>query len=426
VELKERLAHLAKTGDVPVFAVVGSGHRSPVRRLRLSDGINLVASPRHAAVLLVAGTLTEAATETVSRVHDQMAGPRVTVGWNHPEPSVVPLAENVVGGVPDVTAAIRQQFANVLTGTTPGEPPLLPNVDPVEWRGVGPYGHGGAGMTGGNPYGRPLPLRAPARDTLELDQLPITIGPWFAGFPPGLALRVLLQGDVVQGLEVDSTRFVAAGPGGVFERALREPTLIRDLEMDRARHHLEWMADALLICGVDRLALRADRLASTIEAGDVQRVDRLIASVRRSLLRPMTMRGVGVLPPDVDLTGLGPVARAAGVAEDARAAEDGYDDLGFTPVTHTAGDAWARFSQRAQETTQAIDLAGRAGNRLAFGNGAVEAPDGLHRAEGSRPSDRFVAMLEVVLNGEEWGDLVTTIQSFDIDMESVSATKDVP
>lgn len=418
--LRARLADLAKTGEVPVFAVVGGGYRSAMHRLRIAEGIRIVYSPRHAAVLLVAGTFTEAATETVSRVHDQMAGPRVTVGWGRPEPTPVPTRANPAGDASEIATVIRRQFHDVVTGVIPSEPPLLPDVDPVQWRGVGPYGHGGTGMTGGTPYGRPLALRAPDRDGLELDQLPVTVGPWFTGFPPGLALRVSLQGDVAQAVEVVTANVVSAGPAGGFTRALYEPTPIRDLEMARAVHHLEWMADTLLIAGVDRLALRADRLAEAIRPGDVEPVARLVAAARRSLLRPMALRGVGMLMPDIDLGGLGPIARAAGVPDDRRTAERAYRDIGFQPVTHDAGDAWARFAQRAAEAAQAVDLAARAGDRRAFGNGEVEAPDGLHRVDESGPADRLISMLETVLSGMEWGDLVATVQSLDIDMESVS------
>ncbi|GMQ93399.1 MAG: hypothetical protein BMS9Abin12_0876 [Acidimicrobiia bacterium] len=418
--LRARIAHLAKTGEVPVFAVVGGGYRSAIHRLRLAEGIHIVATPRHAAVLLIAGTLTEAAAESVARVHDQMAGPRVTVGWGHPEPTVVPIGARATGDVSDIATVVRRQFHDVVIGTIPSEPPLLPDVDPVEWRGVGPYGHGGAGMTGGTPYGRPLPLRAPDRDNLELDQLPVTVGPWFAGFPPGLAMRVSLQGDVAQAVEVVTNDIVSAGPAGVFARALREPMPIRDLEMARARHHLEWMADALLIAGVDRLAVRADRLAEALGPGDVEPVERLMKAVGRSLLHPMTLRNVGVFPPDVEIAGLGPVARSSGIPDDRRTSEQGYRDIDFQPVTHRTGDAWARFSQRAAEASQAVDLARRAGNRSAFGNGEVEAPDGLHRLGEPSPADMSISMLDRVLSGTEWGDLVTIVQSLDIDMESVS------
>lgn len=418
--LKDRLAHLAKTGDVPVFVVVGGGYRSAVHRLRLAEGIRIVASPRHAAVLLIAGALTEDATETVRHVHDQMAGPRATLGWGHPEPSTIPLQTMVVGGVPEVTTAIRRLFDDVLSGAVEPERPLLPDVDKVEWRGVGPYGHGGTGMTGGTPFGRPLALRAPSRDGLELDQLPVTIGPWFAGFPPGLALRVSLQGDVAQAIEIATTNPVATGTDGIFTRAMHQPTAIRELEMARAVHHLEWIADALLISGVDRLAMRADRLAETIGPGDVEPVDHLMKATRRSLLRVMTLRNVGVLSSEIELVGLGPVARAAGVADDRREQEPGYRDIGFEPVTQSKGDAWARFVQRGHEAKQAVELAGRAGDHVAFGDGEVEAPDGLHRVGEPDPANRLVSMLDTVLVGAEWGDLVTIVQSLDIDMETVS------
>lgn len=418
--LRARLARLAAAGEAPVFAIAGGGYRSAIRRLRHTGGIHLVDSPRHAAVLLVAGSLAEAATESVARVHDQMAGPRVTVGWGHPEPTVVPVTTGVTGDVADVAAVLRRRFQEVMTGVIAPEPPLLPDVDSVEWRGVGPYGHGGTGMTGGTPYGRPLALRAPDRDGLELDQLPVTVGPWFGGFPPGLALRVSLQGDVAQSVEVVTTDLVLAGPDGVFGRALHEPMLIRDLEMARARHHLEWMADTLRLAGVDRLAMRVERLAPMIGPGDVRAVARLMTAVRRSLLRPMALRGVGVLPAEIEVVGLGPVARAAGIRDDRRTAEPGYRDLDFQPVTHDAGDAWARFAQRAAEAAQAVDLAGRAGDRRAFGEGEVEASDGLHRAGMATPADTVTSLLGTVLSGMEWGDLVTTVQSLDIDLESVS------
>jgi len=421
VGLKSRLAHLAQSSDVPVFVVAGGGHRSALHRLRTTNGICFVASPRHASVLLVVGNLTEAAKRSVTQVHDQMAGPRLTIGWAHPTPTAVPLAANIDGDSADAAATLKQMFRELMTGAISPEAPLLPNVDAVEWRGVGPYGHGGAGMTGGTPYGRPLALRAPDPDGLELDQLPVTIGPWFSGFPAGLALRVSLQGDVAQKVEVVADDFVSPGPDGIFTRSMHEPTSIRELEMARAEHHLRWMADALMIAGVDKLAIRADRLAAGIGPGDVQAVESLTSAARRSLVRIMNLGGVGVLPADIDLTGLGPVARAAGMDEDRRMAELAYCDLEFEPVVQHAGDAWTRFVQRAAEAGQAVDLAGRAGDRVAFGDGETEAPDGLLRIGEPGPAHTLLSMLETVLAGREWGDLVAIVQSLDIDMESVSA-----
>ncbi len=411
---------MAGAGEAPVFVVAGGGARSALHQLRLAEGIRIVATPRHAAVLLIVGRVTEAATESIRHVHDQMAGPRVTVAWGHPEPTAVPVRAATDGGVAEATELIRRQFHNVVNGVIAPEPVWLPDIDPVEWRGVGPYGHGGAGMTGGTPYGRPLALRAPARDGLELDVLPLTVGPWFPALPAGLALRVSFQGDIAQVVEVVSADLVGfESPGGVVART-GEPLLIRDLELARARHHLEWMADTFRLAGIDRLALAAGRLAASIDPGDSALVDRLATGARRSLLGPMSLRGVGVLPSDIDLSGLGPIARAAGRDDDLRATEPAYREIGFEPVTHHGGDAWARFEQRAAEAVQAIELAGRAGDRRAFGAGEIEGPDGRHRVGEPTPATRLVTHLEQMLTGLEWGDLVTTVQSLDIDMESVT------
>ena len=129
--LRSRLAHLATTAEAPVFAVIGGGYRSEMHSLRLAEGIRIVATPRHASVLLIAGALNAAAEESVRHVHDQMAGPRTTVAWGHAEPTVVPVAVNVAGGVADISAVIRRQFHEVVTGAIHPEPPLLPDFDPV-------------------------------------------------------------------------------------------------------------------------------------------------------------------------------------------------------------------------------------------------------------------------------------------------------
>jgi Respiratory-chain NADH dehydrogenase, 49 Kd subunit len=402
-----------------VFVIAGGGTRSAIHQLRLAEGIRIVPTPRHAAVLLLVGTLTDAATDSITQVHDQMAGPRVTIAWGHPEPTAVRVRAATDGGVDEITELIRRHFRNVVTGVIAPEPRWLPDVDQVEWRGVGPYGHGGAGMTGGTPYGRPLALRAPARDGLELDVLPITVGPWFPGLPAGLALRISFQGDIAQVVEVIPSDLVGFESHGGLVATVGEPMLIRDLEMARARRHLEWMADTFRTAGVDRAALVAGRIAATVRAGDTDPVDRLVAAARRSLLRPMSLGGVGILPADIDLSGLGPVARAAGADDDLRACEPAYRELGFEPVNRHGGDAWARFEQRAAEAVQALELAARAGDRRAFGDGEIEGPDGRFRVGEPTPAARLVSLLERVLTGMEWGDLVTTVQSLDIDMDSV-------
>src|SRR3546814_14127208 len=68
----------------------------------------------------------------------------------------------------------------------------------VPTRRFSDLGQGGTGMTGGVPYGRPLPGWAEDRDGLKLDQLQLRLGPAYPGLPPGLVLDLHMQGDILQ------------------------------------------------------------------------------------------------------------------------------------------------------------------------------------------------------------------------------------
>jgi Ni,Fe-hydrogenase III large subunit len=128
-------------------------------------------------------------------------------------------------------------------------------------------------------------------------------------------------------------------------------------------------------------------------------------------------RGVGRIAGD-ELAGLGagPVARAAGLAEDVRLEDPAYRELGFEPILGDGADAATRLRLRLAEAAQSFDLAARAGDRHTTLRGRVESPRG--RLEpGSGPSARLLTLMSSVLRETEWGDAVTTIVSLDIDLE---------
>ena len=134
--------------------------------------------------------------------------------------------------------------------------------------------------------------------------------------------------------------------------------------------------------------------------------------------------------------GLGPVARAAGVPEDARSDDPAYRALDFAPIVQSdaagLGDARARWRQRIAETVQSLELAGRAGDRCTGGAGgsAIERPRGPISASASAetPTGVLLSVLPVLLAGLEWGDAVTTIVSLDLDLResAVGATPLAP
>ncbi len=386
--------------------------------------VELVATPRHATLLLVAGRFPSGAIPGLAVVHDQIPVPRATVRWNGEVSDEISSARLVGGDEEDLIATLVALHREMMADPSRSGPPILPDVDAVEWRGVGPYGHGGKGMTGGTPYGRPLAERAGDRDGIELDQLPVTIGPWVGALPWGLELAVKLQGDLVQEVEV-GPRLSTDPPTDVFSMATRKPMTVAVLELERARHHLRWLADALSIQGLSALGLRALRLGKILTPHHQREVRRLLAMVRRSGIFGLALNRAGGEVTGSQAKGLGPVARAGGVDDDARRDEPAYRELGFQTILHQKGDAAARWRQRMAEVTQSLDLSDRAGDRTAFGAGLVEGPRGRITANGPSPSVVVLDLLPQLLSGLEWGDAVSLVWSLDIDpTESVETHVD--
>lgn len=424
MDLSGWIGRLAAQAATPVFAVAGGGAREAVQDLRLRPELRLVDTPRAANILLVAGAIADAWRTPLARLHDTMPHPRATLVWRasaSTDPTLPGLHDPVDAG-PDPVATAGAIYRDLVTGRRATEPPILPDTDPAPWRGVGPYGQGGTGMTGGVPYGRPMAELAPDPDGLRLDVLPVAVGPFFPRLPAGLVLDVWLAGDLVlEGTVVGDTlgdHPVAVRPGlQPFVRALEEPVPIADLETARAREHLRWLADALHAAGLEALAVHALRLATAAGPGDAARVAGLADLVRRTQVGRWSLPSAGRLDADaVRGLGLGPVTRAAGVSEDVRLDDPAYRELGFAPVRAEGGHAWSRWEVRLAEAAQSLDLAARAGDRRTQLVGRVESPRGrLER--GDAPTERTLALVPALLREMEWGDAIATLSSLDLDLD---------
>ena len=424
--LTRRLEQLAAEARVPVFAIAGNGARDAVQDLRLRSEIRIVDTPKAASILVVAGPIADVHATALARVHDALPHPRTTVLWA-PQGALasLPGAVAVVVADSDPVAVVVAAYRDLVLGRRPSEPAILPDADPAEWRGVGPYGQGGSGMTGGTPYGRPMAELGPDPDGLRLDVVPVRVGPFFPRFPSGLVLGIRFSGDLVLDAAIEEG---AVGPPvgpprpglQAFLRALTEPVPIAELELVRAREHLRWLADALVAHGLPALGARALRLAQRVQPGDGSTVRRLARLIGWTQVTRWSTRGVGTVSADA-LAGLGagPVARAAGLAEDVRLEDPAYGALGFEPVLGDRGDASARWAVRLAEAADSLDLAARAGDARTTPIGRIESPRG--RLEpGSAASARLLALVPQLLRETEWGDAVATIVSLDIDLDEAA------
>lgn len=436
--LKAALARLAAGAPARCFAVVGAEADEIAPWLRLDPELAIVDSPRAADVLLVLGRLDDEMLRAAAGVHDALPPPRGVVAWSPGGelPARWPFADAVsVHDPAQIPAASRRLRDELLSGRRASSPDILPDVDAAPWRGVGPFGQGGAGMTGGVPYGRPLAARAADRDGLKLDQILVRVGPYLPPFPSGLVLDVKIQGDVVQEVSIPTPTAVApdlmsagahslTGERALFNAALTQPVPVADIEVARARHHLVWLAEALRVSGLEAYGRRVLKLARTMRPETAGPVDDLSRWLRRNVSLRWATRGVGMVSASraAALPG-GPVARAAGDGRDARSLDPAYERLGFTPVVLEDGDALARWRVRIDEAQQALALAQRAGESLTTPIGLVEGPCGPIGGERST-SAALVTMLAELLVGMEWGDAVTTVVSLDIDMAEAALPHD--
>lgn len=431
--VRATVARLGAAAPAPVFPVTGAGAREAVQDLSRDPRLHVVDSPRRANVLLLAGEVPPGLADAAAAAHDAMSHPRCSVAWNAGA-STGPVAGPFVGvdvveGIDDeAAAAVAARHRELLAGDRASEPALLLDADPAPWRGVGPYGQGGTGMTGGVPYGRPMAGRADDRDGLTLDQLPLRMGPLLAPLPQGLTLQVALQGDVVQDVDVEDNPFDgvdAPAPAGLapFLRAVTEPVPVAELELARARHHLRWLARALSVHGLSALARRVLGFAAGLEPSDGEAVRAVERTVRRTGVLAWATAGVGVVGTEV-LAGAsaGPAGRAAGVADDVRSDDPAYQALDFQPRTEEGGDAASRWRQRLAECQQSLNLARETGGARAGGWWQVESPTG-RLGPGSSATGRLLELLPGLLRGQEWGDAVTTIVSLDLDLEEAAAAR---
>ncbi|MCE7010749.1 hypothetical protein LWC34_49300 [Kibdelosporangium philippinense] len=127
------------------------------------------------------------------------------------------------------------------------------------------------------PGGIPMASRTADRDGLALDYLHIFLGPVLADWPPGLVVKAIMQGDVLQEVEVD----VVGIPGNYWTED-RMPA-----------RRLDSCARLLGVAGWETAATRARELRDRVLSGQDADVDRWAKRVRRSRVLKWSLVGVG-------------------------------------------------------------------------------------------------------------------------------------
>ena len=280
---------------------------------------------------------------------------------------------------------------------------------------------------------RDMPASA---DGLKMEWIEVPFGPFFPGLPSGLGLTLTLDGDAVArarayslvgGPDDAGDKTPAAFADHIAGLAALNPVAGRHLaclavenaaavtpsaqtataraaavERERIASHLGWIAGLAAQTGLVWMERRAAALQLSIQTATAHQIAERAGSLRTFLHRvPRTpllrakLSGRGRI--GADRTTAGPVARALGLATDARRDDPIYAALGFDIVTQTGGDALARLRQRCAEIDQSLDLIAAAGDL------SVAAPEPIGAASGhgeaSIETSRGAARLTVELQG---------------------------
>lgn len=406
------LQKLAADAPVPVFPVVGHAGEAALEALYLAPGVTLTASPRHARALAVLGTVDTRDRNALKRVHDQVPAPRITLWYGDTAIPEELRSSAIKASAPEELAGrARKAYRTLVSGEHAGDVNLCQDEPPAPWKGLGD-GHGGEGMMGGKPYGRPMAMpEDDLRDGLQLDPLDFTLGPFSALLPPGMAARIKLHGDVIAGFEIVSRPYPRTLPA-IFYQAQHRPVPIAELELARAADHLRRLSLAMQVNGLKAYATRLRQFAADLRPD--QPLGELADRAPWRTLFRAAGANKGIVAAHSSARLRGPAARAAGLEEDARTQDSTYASLGFEPVVQQTGTCGARWKQWLDEADQALKLALAADRNQAMSSPSHPVESPLGPLATSEPPVDCSDLLAPLLVGLEWSEAISVIASLDL------------
>jgi len=310
-------------GDLDAFVVPGAEMLDVLGLDLEAAGLRVVASPRHATVLVLVGEIPPGLARSAAIAYTQQPRPRAILSVGAPSPAPLPAADvSVAATQPALTEGIAELRRHVAGGAWDPDPPAFVIDEPKapkpadddEQHGHRAMSHdsemahahmsemdhmqiGNGGFMSMVMMTSGLPRSA---DGLPMEWLEVPFGPLFPGLPGGLNLVLTLDGDTVARAEVRSgtlrrdLRATWPGPVETFAdrlarldpqgsttyrmlawRALEQATgaepderethrRIAALERERVASHLTWLARLGFLLGAAWLARRASSLARAV------------------------------------------------------------------------------------------------------------------------------------------------------------------
>jgi hypothetical protein len=393
MDLTGALLRIAIPRAFVVAAPGSTGIRLAVERELRLRGWAVALTPANSDILTVCGNGEAVFDEVVDRLWDQIPSPRALVRITRPDAVALQLDEARTG-LCDLAAlqADAGHRSNADVSNMDHGAARTAGQD-VDSRDMGMAGHdmdshdmGMAGHDTGHmdmdmdmPGGIPMADRSADRDGLTLDQLHVALGPALPYWPPGLIVRLVLQGDIVQTAE---SEIDAGRAGSSFwldtEASADDRVRVREAaaadSLQRLLSVAGWRSAAATGCW-----LRDELLASGPGKALDPRFVRWIRRVRRSRVLRWSTNGLG--------------------------------QVGLDGVAGLRGDVSDRWLRWTGEIASLIDAPADHTRPAAVAWGA-------QRAEFARAS---LSLLPALLTGQEFASARLIVASFDPDLEALHA-----
>ncbi len=251
--------------------------RVAAERAVAQRGWRLAHSPATADVLVVVGQPAEELAEVVDRLWDAMPGPRTRVDLG--------AGGDIRGALEGAATHLSDPRAQAEDAASRTEPDPSAQDEHAEHEGMD---HGDMDMDMA-PDGIPLAEGSEDdRDGLEMDALPVRLGPVLPHWPAGLVLDVMLHGDLV----VSATAHLLGAGDAEDSRADGAPEARASDDVAAVLALAGWSD------GAERARTARDAFLDGRDDSAGVALDDLRRRVAASRLLRWSLRGVGVLPAD--------------------------------------------------------------------------------------------------------------------------------
>lgn len=224
-----------------------------------------------------------------------------------------------------------------------------------------------------------------SKDGLAMEHNPSWFGPFFPGLPGGLQVKIMLDGDSVMQAEVDTDimqdhwlpvfsskrsklpeALAASNPltpvcfKTLGESAINPPGEFEypflSIEKERILSHLNWLLSFSTLLGNQWLHDQAKYFHYLVQENNynTRAFEKIIAKIDRMHYLRKRLQRIGMLEEKQLKDISGPVAKAAGFANDSRNKIALYQN--FEPVAFNENNAYGRLRVRLQEINQSMHL----------------------------------------------------------------------